>query len=72
MSVSLWVCWSIVVVPDSKFTTISPKSIAVELCSVVRYEGVRPNHVTMFLYMNFFTAWSRILANGSTSTLFVK
>ena len=41
LPVSLRVYRGIVVVPNSKFTTISPESLAVELCSAVRYEGVR-------------------------------
>ena len=39
--VSLWVCRGRVVILDSKFTTISLKSLAIELCPVFRYEGVR-------------------------------
>ena len=41
LPVSLWVCRGNVVVPDSKFNTISPESFVVELCSIVRYEGIR-------------------------------
>ena len=41
LPVSLWVCRGKVVVLDSEFTTISPKSLAVELCFIVRYEGGR-------------------------------
>ena len=41
LPVSLWVCRGSVVVLDSKFNTISLESFVVELCSVVRYEGIR-------------------------------
>ena len=40
LPISLWVCKGRVVVPDFEFTTISPESLTVELCYVVRYEGV--------------------------------
>ena len=41
LPISLRVRSGRVVVHDSKFTTIYPKSLIVELCSVVRYKGVR-------------------------------